>query len=69
MVETFDFMFPLLNKNGYYVIEDLHCCYWKNFSDSKKMINRISKLLDDLNSNGKCGLADINKINEDLFYF
>ena len=68
MVETFDFMFPLLNKNGYYVVEDLHCCYWKNFSDSKKMIHKISQLIDDLNSNGKCGFADINKINDDLFY-
>lgn len=68
MVQTFDFMFPLLNKNGYYIIEDLHCCYWKIFSDSRKMIHRIGELINDLNSNGKCGLADINKLNEDLFY-
>lgn len=68
MVETFNCMFPLLNKDGYYILEDLHCCYWKSFSDSKKMIHKINELIDDLNSNGKCGIADINKINEDLFY-
>lgn len=69
MKKTFDFLFPLLNKNGLYVVEDLHCCYWKDFSyNDTQFMDRLKELLDLTNSNGKCGLAEIDNINSDLFY-
>lgn len=69
MKKTFDFLFPLLNKNGIYVVEDLHCCYWNEFSfQDTEFMERLKELLDLINSNGKCGLACIDNINEDSFY-
>jgi len=32
-IETFEALFPRLNKGGLYVIEDLHTSYWPAFSD------------------------------------
>ena len=30
MRTSFDTLFPLLNPDGTYVVEDLHCCYWRH---------------------------------------
>lgn len=30
IIKSFKFLFPLLNENGIYMIEDLHTAYWKN---------------------------------------
>jgi hypothetical protein len=69
MKKTFDFLFPLLNNNGLYVVEDLHCCYWDNFSPNETdFMDRLKELLDIVNSNGKCGLAELKNISKDHFY-
>lgn len=69
MKKTFDFLFPLLKENGLYVVEDLHCCYWDNFSpNDTEFMDRLKQLLDITNSNGKCGLAEIKNIESDSFY-
>ncbi len=66
---SFDFLFPLLKKEGLYVVEDLHCCYWPEFrKNSYSFMDRLNELLDCVNSMGKCGLADPSNIKEDLFY-
>lgn len=66
---SFDFLFPLLRRGGLYVVEDLHCCYWPNFSEGNTIfMDRLKELLDCVNSGGKCGLANIIKIENDGFY-
>lgn len=69
MKNTFDLLFPLLNNNGLYIVEDLHCCYWDDFSPNEtEFMDRLKELLDITNSNGKCGLAEVKNIHQDHFY-
>lgn len=68
MKASFDLLFPLLKQGGIYVVEDLHCCYWPNFTNNTAFMDRLKELLDYTNSNGKCGLANIQKVSEDGFY-
>ena len=66
---SFDHLFPLLNSGGLYVVEDIHCCYWNNFSGGDtSFMDRMKELLDIINSHGKCGLAEIKNIDKDNFY-
>lgn len=68
MLKTLDFMLPLLKDGGLYIVEDLHCCYWPEFTKNTSFMDRIKELLDITNANGKCGLADINNIADDHVY-
>jgi len=68
MSTTFNYLFPLLKPNGLYVVEDLHCCYWPNFSVETDFMDRMKSLLDVVNGNGKCGLADIKNLETDNYY-
>ena len=68
MKKSFDFLFPLLKNDGIYVVEDLHCCYWPTFTNNTAFMDRLKEIMDCVNSSGKCGLADINKLQEDGFY-
>lgn len=66
---SFDCLFPLLKQGGLYVVEDLHCCYWKDFANgTSTFIDRLKELMDAVNGNGKCGLADLANINDDIYY-
>lgn len=66
---SFDFLFPFLKNGGVYVVEDLHCCYWPNFSErTYDFMDRLKELLDRVNSRGKCGLAEIDNLEQDGFY-
>jgi hypothetical protein len=66
---SFNHLFPLLKEGGLYIIEDIHCCYWSNFSKGdKSFMNRMKEVLDLINSNGKCGLAEMKNIKEDHVY-
>lgn len=31
IIKSFLLYFPMIEENGYYIIEDLHCSYWENF--------------------------------------
>jgi len=68
MKKSFEFLFPLLKDGGIYVVEDLHCCYWPSFTNNTAFMDRLKELLDQTNSYGKCGLADIKNIKNDDFY-
>ncbi len=66
---TMDFMFPLLSKGGLYVVEDIHCVYWPELADGgTAFMDRLKEMLDLVNSNGKCGLAEIKNIRKDHVY-
>ena len=62
----FDNLFPLLKNEGFYVVEDLHCCYWNTpefLNDSPNFMDYLKGLVDDVNNRGKCCLADRDKSN------
>lgn len=51
---SFDFLYPQLDRNGIYMIEDLHSAYWKEFGGGllkpESFIERSKKLIDELNA-------------------
>ncbi len=53
MYNTFQFLYPLLNNNGVYIVEDTHTCYWKGYGGGlgkpESFIERSKKMIDFLN--------------------
>lgn len=51
---TFDFLYPLMPKNGIYVVEDLHAAYWPQYGGGVDVpttfINRCKHFIDELNA-------------------
>jgi len=45
--ETFAFLFPRLNAEGIYIIEDTHTSYWPQFLDDKPTTDFIGALIND----------------------
>jgi len=70
MKDSFDFLFPLLKEGGIYIVEDLHACYWEASlsTGGPVFINTLKKLIDDVNSGGKSGVANIERDPEDGWY-
>ncbi|MDQ2804557.1 MAG: class I SAM-dependent methyltransferase [Pseudomonadota bacterium] len=54
VLASFRFLYPRLNPNGVYVVEDLHTAYWPEFGGGLKrdgsFIEVCKSLLDDLNA-------------------
>jgi hypothetical protein len=67
---SFKHLFPLLRPGGIYIVEDLHGCYWERSHriNQPVFIDTIKKLIDDINSSGKFGVADIRKDIDDGWY-
>ena len=56
VIRTFEFLFPRMSENGFYVIEDTQTSYWKDFGGSSEDLNRVDtsmgffkRLVDGLN--------------------
>lgn len=51
---TFEFLYPKLSKNGIYLVEDLHTCYWEEYGGGvgkeKNFLNQAKHLVDALNA-------------------
>lgn len=66
---SFDFLFPSLQPDGLYVVEDLHCCYWPEFSDGgSAFMDRMKRAMDSVNGHGKWGLAAIENAATDIVF-
>lgn len=54
MLTSFEFLYPKLAKNGIYMVEDLHTCYWEEYEGGYRragtFIERCKDLLDELNA-------------------
>jgi hypothetical protein len=51
---TFDFLYPKLDKNGVYLVEDMHAAYWPEFGGGldapQSFVNHAKTLVDSLNA-------------------
>lgn len=53
---TFNFLYPKLTSQGVYVVEDLHTCYWPEFSAGEpSFLERSKCLIDELNADHSRG--------------
>lgn len=70
MKASFEFLFPLLREGGLYIVEDLHACYWgaSHNTGEPVFIDLLKKLIDDVNSGGKSGVANIQRDSDDGWY-
>ena len=54
LLQTFEFLYPKMSKNGIYMIEDLHTAYWEEYEGGYRRMNtfieRCKGLLDELNA-------------------
>ena len=54
IVTTFQFLYPRLEKNGIYMVEDLHTAYWQEYEGGLRregtFIELCKNLLDELNA-------------------
>jgi SAM-dependent methyltransferase len=57
--KTFEFLYPLLPKNGLYLVEDLHTAYWPEYgggvNESGSFVNLAKHFIDQLNSDHSRG--------------
>lgn len=71
IMASFEYLFPRMNPNSIYVIEDLLCTYWggpgSNIGEPT-VVARLKGLIDDVNAGGKTGIADIKKNQGDGIY-
>jgi len=53
IIKTFSSLFPLLSDGGIYVVEDIHCSYWKSFGgglyDPYSSISFFKRIVDVVN--------------------
>ena len=70
MLASFECLFPLLKEDGYYVVEDLHACYWGKTHGTGEpvFIDKLIELIDCVNSGGKSGVANIARDEDDGWY-
>ena len=70
MKGSFEYLFPLLKQGGLYIVEDLHACYWGSSHNTGEpvFIDILKKLIDDVNSGGKSGVANIQRDKDDGWY-
>ena len=59
---SFSHLYPMVSKNGVYMIEDLHTAYWPDFGgglcEPGSFINRAKHLIDQLNADHSRGAVE-----------
>lgn len=70
VLACFEYFFPRMTPGGLYVIEDLNVCYWSETHNvgAPTAIERIKKLVDEVNCGGKSGIGDPKKDQQDGEY-
>jgi hypothetical protein len=62
MRSTFEILFPVLKPGGTYVVEDLHCCFWKN-TGRPEFTEYLKGLIGPMMNYGRTG-----RKGEEVFY-
>jgi hypothetical protein len=56
---SFDTLYPLLSRNGVYMVEDLHTAYWHEYSGGLRRLGTFieysKNMIDELNADHTCG--------------
>ena len=71
ILNSFNFLYPMILKNGIYLVEDLHAAYWKEFggglNEPKSFINLSKDFIDLLNADHSRGEIVPNEFTRDTF--
>ncbi len=73
MIETFEFLYPKINKRGTYMVEDTHTTYWEQWGGGLKkpgtFMEFVKDRLDDLNAAHALGgipISDFTKSTQSI---
>ena len=62
---TFQFLYPLMLKNGIYMVEDLHTAYWEEYDGGlckpSTFVEHCKQLIDELNADHSRGAPEPTK--------
>lgn len=65
IVSTFQYLYPRLPKNGVYMVEDLHTCYWDEYEGGLRkpssFLELCKNLIDELNADHSRGALPPNE--------
>jgi cephalosporin hydroxylase len=68
---SFTHLYPLVSKNGVYMIEDLHTAYWPDFGgglrEPETFINRAKQLIDQLNADHSRGAIEPDAFTRETY--
>lgn len=68
---SFEYLYPNVNKNGLYLLEDLHTCYWEEFGGGlnkpETFINRTKNIIDQLNADHSRGQVNKTTFSSDTY--
>jgi hypothetical protein len=71
IAKSFDFLYPLMPKNGVYMVEDLHTAYWAEFgggvAEPNSFINVSKGFIDRLNADHSRGAVTPDFITRQTF--
>jgi len=76
ILNTFNFLYSKTNKNGIYIVEDLHTAYWEEYEGGFRkdgtFIEKCKHLIDELNSEhsrGKVAVSDFAKTTLSMHFY
>ncbi|MDR7334639.1 class I SAM-dependent methyltransferase [Roseateles asaccharophilus] len=71
LVATFEFLYPRIAKNGLYIAEDLHTCYWPEYgggvNEPGSFVNVSKSLVDKLNADHSRGAIEADFVARNTF--
>ncbi len=71
LLASFSHLYPLVSKNGVYMVEDLHTAYWEDFGgglrEPASFINHAKQLVDQLNADHSRGAVEPDRFTRETF--
>jgi hypothetical protein len=71
ILNSFNFLYPKIPKNGLYLVEDLHTAYWEEYgggiNEKTNFINISKNLIDSLNADHSRGAVESNEFTKNTF--
>lgn len=71
LIASFQFLYPRIAKNGLYIAEDLHTCYWPEYgggvNEPGSFVNISKSLVDKLNADHSRGQVEADFIARNTF--
>ena len=71
VLASFNYLYPILSKNGVYLVEDMHTAYWSEYGggtdDDDNFIHFSKKLIDKINAHHSRGMITPDIITDHTF--